>query len=118
MKKHFSSKFLELKRDLKLIIFEFIHMSEIFKNILYLNKKTLLAVKEFRPFKFLMKILDIYNSDIDFSNSKEENFKFLKNVSEETKFNDENINYRDLSVFLKLFENKDNEILDFNGKYI
>jgi hypothetical protein len=64
----------------------------------------------------LSQILNEKPSEIDFSVTKEENGNYLKNICADINLSPDNINFRDIAVFIKLMEFKDNENLTFIGK--
>jgi len=111
-----NSKYLTLKKDLKFEILSFINLSDVLSNLFYVNKKTNSAIKDYKSFKLLTHIFNEKLSEIDFSATKEENGDYLKNICAEINLGPDNINFRDIAVFIKQMEFKDNENLTFIGK--
>jgi len=111
------SKFLILKKFMKFEILSFIPLSKIIRNLLYIDKRTKKEIKDYKPFKILIDVFELITSEIDFSVTKEENVLCLKNLCFEENLLDQDINYSDIAVFLKLLEFKDQESLSFYCKY-
>ncbi len=109
------SKYSSLKKDLKFEIFSYINLSDILNNLIYVDKKTNISIKDYIPFKILLHISNENSSEIDFSATKEENINYLKNVCSEINLNPYNINFTEIALFIKILENKENENLNFNG---